>query len=140
DFRRQYLARVENTFTSQNRGPAAQAHTDIYKKALDLTSSQVKNVFDLKMDGAKAMDPKTADMYGTDNFGKGCLLARKLVEAGVSCVEVDLGGGDNHNNIFNALHNTGRNNRGGAGGLLDRLDKGMGALVQDLVDRGLWKN
>jgi hypothetical protein len=139
DFRRQYLARVENTFTSQNRGAAAQAHTDIYKKAFDLTYSQLKNVFDLKVDGGKAMDQRTLDLYGTDNFGRGCLLARKLVEAGVSCVEVDLGGWDNHNNIFNALHNTGMNNRGGAGGLLDRLDKGMAALVQDLVDRGLWK-
>src|SRR5207253_7994817 len=115
---------VENTFTAQNRGPAAHSHTEIYKKAFDLTYSQLKNVFDLKVDGNKPMDPKTTEMYGTDNFGRGCLLARKLVEAGVSCVEVDLGGWDNHNNIFNALHNTGMNNRGGAGGLLDRLDKG----------------
>ena len=39
----------------------------------------------------------------------GCLLARKLVEKGVTCVEVDLGGWDNHANIFNAIKNgTGR--------------------------------
>ena len=60
----------------------------------------------------------------------GCLLARKLVEKGVTCVEVDLGGWDNHNNIFNTL-------RTGNG---PRLDKGMGTLVKDLVDRGMWKN
>jgi hypothetical protein len=135
DFRKNYLARVENTFTSLGHGTAAQAHTDIYKKAFDLTYSKAKTVFDLKVDGDKPMDPKTLEAYGNDPFGRGCLLARKLVESGVSCVEVDLGGWDNHNNIFNALHNAGTR-----GGLLDRLDKGMGALVADLVDRGLWKN
>lgn len=144
DFRRQFLARVETGFASQNRGVAASAHTDVYKKAFDLTYSQLKNVFDLKVDGNKPMDKKYEEMYGTDNFGRGCLLARKLVEAGVSCVEVDLGGWDNHNNIFQALHTTGTATTGGGmqrrGGLLDRLDMGMGALVQDLVDRGMWKN
>ncbi len=141
DFRKAFLARVENNFTGQGHGPAAMAHTEIYKKAFDLTFSKAKNVFDLKVDGDKPMDKKIADMYGDDSFGRGCLLARKLVEAGVSCVEVDLGGWDNHNNIFNALHTTGMgNNRNARGGLLDRLDKGMGALVQDLVDRGMWKN
>lgn len=143
DFRKQFLAKVENQFAAQNRGVAASAHTDVYKKAYDLTYSQLKNVFDLKFDGNKAMDKKYEEMYGTDTFGRGCLLARKLVEAGVTCVEVTLGGWDNHNNIFQALHNsstpsgTGMNNRAG---LLDRLDKGMAALVQDLVDRGMWKN
>jgi uncharacterized protein (DUF1501 family) len=60
----------------------------------------------------------------------GCLLARKLVEVGVPCIEIDLGGWDNHNNIFSTL-------RAGNG---PRLDQGISALVKDLVDRGLWKN
>jgi uncharacterized protein (DUF1501 family) len=64
------------------------------------------------------------------NFGRACLLARKLVESGVTCVEVDLGGWDNHANIFNTLS---RN-------LLPQLDRGMGTLVKDLVDRGMWDN
>ena len=38
-----------------------------------------------------------------NRFGMGCLLARKLVEKGVSAVEVDLGGWDNHAGIFNTL-------------------------------------
>jgi uncharacterized protein (DUF1501 family) len=58
------------------------------------------------------------------------LLARKLVEAGVTCVEVDLGGWDNHQKIFPTLKSN----------LLPALDKGMGTLVKDLVERGLWKN
>ena len=131
------LATVENSFVRQRRGEAAIAHREIYKKAFDLVASPLKRVFDLKYEtDGKPMSPKTLDEYGDDSFGKGCLLARKLVETGVPCVEIDLGGWDNHNNIFTALHG-GRN---GQGGLADRLDRGFGALVKDLVQRGLWDN
>ncbi len=134
--RRNMLALVENNFV--NRGESAKSHYEMYRKAFDLTDSQLKNVFDLRVDtGNKPMDPRLLDAYGRNNFGQGCLLARKLVEQGVTCVEVDLGGWDNHSNIFTALHNSRNMNQGG---LVDRLDKGMSALVKDLVDRGLWKN
>jgi hypothetical protein len=108
-------------------GSAAQAHAAIYKKAFDLTVSPLRTVFEI------SKEPKSViDSYGgmANRFGMGCLLARKLVEKGVSCVEVDLGGWDNHGNIFPTL----RNNLG------KRLDEGMGGLVKDLVDRGMWKN
>jgi uncharacterized protein (DUF1501 family) len=80
---------------------------------------------------------KVLDSYGGErnNFGMGCLLAGKLVEKGVTCVEIDLGGWDQHANIFNGLRGTAANPGNGV-----RLDKGMGALVGDLVERGLWKN
>jgi len=108
-------------------GSAAQSHESIYKKGFDLTVSPLRKVFDIHTE-----DKKVIDMYGGEknNFGMGCLLARKLVEKGVTAVEVDLGGWDNHAQVFNAI-------RTGNG---PRLDKGMGALVQDLVDRGMWKN
>ena len=41
--------------------------------------------------------------YGTSGFGRGCLMARRLVETGVPFVEVDLGGWDTHANIFTSL-------------------------------------
>jgi hypothetical protein len=108
-------------------GSAAQAHSTVYSKAFDLTVSKLRNVFDISRE--KASD--IAAYGGRQNgFGMGCLLARKLVEVGVPCVEVDLGGWDNHANIFNTL-------RTGNG---SRLDKGMGALVKDLVARGRWKD
>jgi len=137
DRRRLMFSSVEKNFISEKRGDAAQAHADMYKKAFDLTDSELKKVFDLSVDtNGKSMGPKVLDDYGRNSFGQGCLLARKLVETGVTCVEVDLGGWDMHNGIFNALHNSTR----GMGGRLDQLDKGMGALVKDLVDRGLWQN
>ncbi len=108
-------------------GSAAQAHAAIYRKAFDLTVSPLRTVFEI------SKEPKSViDSYGgmANRFGMGCLLARKLVEKGVSCVEVDLGGWDNHGNIFPTL----RNNLG------KRLDEGMGGLVADLVNRGMWKN
>jgi len=55
------------------------------------------------------------------------LLARRLVEAGVAFVEVDLGGWDNHQNIFRTLEND----------RLPVLDKAMAALTSDLDERGL---
>ncbi len=108
-------------------GDPAESHETIYKKGFDLTISKLRTVFEVSKEPKKVLDE-----YGGERnqFGMGCLLARKLVETGVSCVEVDLGGWDNHANIFNTL-------RTGNG---PRLDKGMSALVKDLVDRGLWKN
>jgi len=113
-------------------GSAAQAHESIYHKGFDLTVSPLRKVFDVK-DESKA----TIDLYGGEKnqFGMGCLLARKLVEKGVTAVEVDLGGWDNHQQVFNAIRGTGNNMGNGP-----RLDKGMGGLVKDLVDRGMWKN
>jgi len=108
-------------------GSSAQAHTAIYKKAFDLTVSPLRSVFEISKESTSVIDA-----YGgrTNQFGMGCLLARKLAEQGVSCIEIDLGGWDNHQNIFNTI-------RTGNG---PRLDKGMGNLVKDLVERGMWKN
>ncbi|HKI31165.1 MAG TPA: DUF1501 domain-containing protein [Gemmataceae bacterium] len=112
----------------RNLNSAGQAHQDVYKKAFDLTISPLRNIFEV----TKGESKKVIDEYGGDRnqFGMGCLLARRLVEKGVSCVEVDLGGWDNHGNIFPTI----RNGNG------PRLDKGMGTLVKELVERGLWKN
>jgi uncharacterized protein (DUF1501 family) len=73
-------------------------------------------------------EPKEVqEKYGTTGFGRGCLLARRLVEAGVPFVEVDLGGWDMHADIFPTL----------ADRKLPELDKAMAALVSDLADRGM---
>jgi hypothetical protein len=122
--RRLFLA-VEENFNEGNHGEAGTAHQSIYKKAFDLVASKEGKVFDLKNEKASLRDE-----YGKNGFGDGCLLARRLVEAGVTCVEVDLGGWDLHQGVFPALKNQ----------RLPTLDKAMGTLVKDLVARGLWKN
>jgi len=73
-------------------------------------------------------EPQPAqERYGENNFGRGCLLARRLVEAGVPFVEVGFGGWDNHQNIFPRLEAT----------ALPQLDQAMSALVEDLDTRGM---
>ena len=57
-------------------------------------------------------------------------MARRLVETGVPFVEVDLGGWDTHTDNFTSLKNQ----------LLPQVDKAMSALVEDLVQRGMYKD
>lgn len=116
------LSLIEKGFVSENRGSAANDHAKILDKTLALMTSK-------QMEAFKVMqEPKEIqDAYGTTGFGRGCLMARRLVEAGVPFVEVDLGGWDNHAGIFPTLQNT----------KLPEMDKAMAALTADLESRGL---
>jgi hypothetical protein len=105
----------------------ARAHSSIYRKGFNLVASKERDVFNLKSEKASLIAEYGGEQSG---FGKSCLLARKLVESGVTAVEVNLGGWDLHANVFNTLKNQ----------RLPVLDKAMGTLVKDLVQRGLWKN
>ena len=70
---------------------------------------------------------RVRDRYGRDTWGQSALLARRLVEAGVTYVTVNVGGWDTHNNNFNELKNR----------LLPRYDRALAALVEDLSERGM---
>lgn len=72
-------------------------------------------------------DEKVRDAYGRNDFGQRLLMARRLVEVGVSWVTVYNGGWDHHTKIFDAYK----------GDQVKRLDQGMAALIKDLDDRGL---
>jgi hypothetical protein len=123
--RRRLFVSVEDRFTAEKHGEAAKSHSEIYDKAYRLIASPLGKVFNLGSERKSLVEE-----YGANGFGQGCLLARRLVEAGVTCVEIDLGGWDLHANAFPALKNQ----------RLPMLNKGMGALVRDLTDRGMWKN
>jgi hypothetical protein len=103
----------------------SKAHRDIYYKGFSLVASKEGQVFDLKGESAK-----TLENYGNSQFGRSALMARRLVEAGVSAVELTLGGWDTHNANFDAL----------ATRQLPPLDSAMSSFVKDLVDRGMWRN
>jgi len=109
---------------------ASKAHSDIYKKGFSLVASKEGKVFDLKSENPKLMEEYGAAGMGANNFGRSAIMARRLLESGVSAVELTLGGWDTHNANFNAL----------ATRQLPPLDKAMGTLVKDLVDRGMWQN
>ena len=90
-----------------------------------LLSGRVSAAFDLDRE-----DPATRDRYGRHMFGQSLLLARRLVEAGVPIVQVNLGRvqqWDTHSANFKNLKNN----------LLPPTDRGMSALLDDLKARGL---
>lgn len=99
---------------------------EFYTRAFDLVTSPVaKKAFDLS-----AEDDKLRDTYGRNSFGQGCLLARRLIEAGTRFVHIQKGGWDTHTQNFVSLGKT----------RLPELDQGYAALLQDLSDRGLLAN
>jgi uncharacterized protein (DUF1501 family) len=116
------LQTIEDRFISERRGSFAGDHLKIVDKTVKLMTS--KQMEALKV----SKEPQEVrDLYGNTGFGRGCLMARRLVEIGVPFIEVDLGGWDNHAGIFPILENQ----------KLPELDKAMSALVSDLNDRGL---
>ncbi len=75
-------------------------------------------------------DPESQNRYGRNTFAWSLMLARRLVEAGVSYVQVNLGNNetwDTHGNAFPNLKNY----------LLPPMDRSVSALLDDLHDRGL---
>ena len=122
-YQRMYaLDLIESGFINQRRGSAASDHQKILKKTLNLMTSSQMDAFKV------AGEPEDVqERYGNTNFGRGCLMARRLVEQGVPFIEVGLGGWDNHQNIHATLRDT----------KLPELDQAMSALVEDLEQREL---
>ncbi|MEL0095611.1 MAG: DUF1501 domain-containing protein [Planctomycetaceae bacterium] len=122
-YQRMYaLDLIESGFINQRRGSAASDHQKILKKTLNLMTSSQMDAFKV------ASEPEDVkERYGNTNFGRGCLMARRLVEQGVPFIEVGLGGWDMHNNIHATLRDT----------KLPELDQAMSALTEDLEQRGL---
>lgn len=115
------LETIETKFINERRGMAATDHAKVLGKTSSLLTSQQMSAF--KVDS----EPQAMkDLYGNSGFGRGCMLARRLVEAGVPFVEVNMGGWDLHQNCFNTLDTK-----------LPEMDKAMGALMEDLKQRGL---
>lgn len=120
--RMEALRVIETRFINQRRGLAANDHAKVLTKTVNLMTSAQLNAFKVRSEPQSVQE-----RYGTNNFGRGCLMARRLVEAGVPFVEVDLGGWDNHSNIFDTLENN----------KLPTLDRAMSALIEDLEQRGM---
>jgi hypothetical protein len=132
--RREFAGRVdlwrefESQFVATHKGASPIAHQTVYERALKLMESSAASAFDLSQEPTAVRDA-----YGRGRFGQGCLMARRLIEAGVSFVEVTLGsladntfGWDTHQNNFAAVKR-----------LSSELDAGWGTLMQELSERGL---
>ena len=115
------LAALEDRFVAENRGRPAGDHAKVLQKTASLMTSEQMEAF-----RAEDEPQEVRDRYGNSAFGRGCLMARRLVESGVPFVEVDFGGWDNHQDVFTTLQND----------KLPQLDAAMSALVTDLEERG----
>ncbi len=92
------------------------------QKLLSAARPGKQNPFDLTQETAA-----TRDLYGREEWGQGFLVARRLVEADVRMVQVNLRGWDTHQNAFRDLKGT----------LLPSLDRCLSGFLDDLQGRGL---
>jgi uncharacterized protein (DUF1501 family) len=125
--RRQILTAMDRFRQGSERQAADRdAH---YQRAFHLlTSPQVAGAFAIGAEPAAVRD-----RYGRHTFGQSALLARRLVEAGVSFVTVNCVPWDHHGTAgrYRTLD--------GARLLIPPLDRAVGALVEDLSQRGLYE-
>jgi hypothetical protein len=101
--------------------PELAEHHGLYKKASRMVLSPKMEAFELEREPTNVREG-----YSTGDFGAGCLLARRLVESGVTFVEVALNNWDTHNDNFERTR-----------GLCEQLDQPFAYLVEDLKQRGL---
>src|SRR5207244_3364970 len=100
----------------------ARTVSDFQREAFNLmVSPEARRAFDLQ-----AEPDRLRDEYGRNTLGQSCLMARRLVEAGVRCVTIEHSNWDTHDNNFATLRRE----------LLPALDTGIAALFRDLADRG----
>lgn len=115
------LASIDAKFRGTHGAALADQHATVYKKAVQLMRSEKVKAFDLSGEPT-ALQKR----YGDHAFGRGCLMARRLVETGVKYVEVTLGGWDTHFENNEAIKK-----------LCGQLDPAMTTLVEDLEERGM---
>jgi hypothetical protein len=115
------LKELEAPLARTGAGPLVKDHQALYDQTARMALSPRTAAFDLDRE-----PEKVRQAYGRSAFGQGCLMARRLVEAGVTFVEVQSSGWDTHGNELASLKK-----------LIPPVDQGTAALLADLRDRGL---
>jgi hypothetical protein len=119
---------IQSSFLETHDVASPRAHDTVYQRAVKMMQTESAKAFDL------ADEPeKVRQAYGANRFGQSCLMARRLIERGVSFIEIALRGAnqgvlgwDTHNNNF-ARTKT----------LSAELDAGWSSLMRELDQRGL---
>jgi len=115
------LAQQDADFAAAGATALVEEHQELYAKAAKMMTSQRLKAFTLNGEA-----DKTKNGYGKHSFGQSCLVARRLVEAGVPFVEVQRGGWDMHQNLWQNMPRS-------AG----EVDQGVSQLLTDLQQRGM---
>lgn len=122
DRRMKLVKEMEKDFAKEHGDEAVEAHKAMYEKARKLMDSPLRKKFYLDDE-----PDEIRKEYGEGNFADSCIIARRLIEAGVPAVEVVLGGWDTHDDGFNRCKS-----------LIEQLDKPWAALINDLKRRSLY--
>ncbi|MEX2317468.1 MAG: DUF1501 domain-containing protein, partial [Pirellulales bacterium] len=118
------LDRLEGDFAAAGGKTTVENHRLLYGKASQLVTSPNVKAFDI------SDEPESLrEQYGDTEFGRGCLLARRLVETGVTFIEIRSGGWDTHDNVFERVDT-----------LAGQVDPAMATLISDLKQRGRLEN
>jgi uncharacterized protein (DUF1501 family) len=119
--RNRFRMAANDHFARRRRTADSDAFTSSFEQAQQLMER--REVFDVAREPAADLE-----RYGTHEFGRHCLLARRLLEHGVSCVQVNHSNYDTHYENFDFHIEQ-----------LGEFDRAFATLVADLVDRGMWK-
>jgi len=117
DALKKFNSRFASTTPSENFDATDTATQD----AVRLMRSPALAAFEINQE-----KPETIERYGASDFGRGCLLAKRLVEQGVRFVQVNRGGFDVHYNAFPAMENHG-----------EVMDPAWASLISDLAASGM---
>jgi uncharacterized protein (DUF1501 family) len=119
--RRSLLHEVDALARAADKQDAFRGMDEFQQKAYSLILGDARQAFDLSKESEA-----TRTRYGRNQYGQSCLLARRLVEAGVPFVTVNDGGWDTHKDNFDAMRRK-----------LPIQDAAVAALLSDLSERGL---
>ncbi|MBT4866251.1 MAG: DUF1501 domain-containing protein [Planctomycetaceae bacterium] len=120
------IDKFDRKFRNKFKARKVGAYTDFYSQATTLLASTELKAFDLNEE-----KKEDRDRYGRDRFGQGCLLARRLIENNVRCVEVSFGSWDMHRDIYGTTALPART---------AIMDRAVGNLLKDLGEKGLLKD
>jgi hypothetical protein len=115
------LSSLESGYAASGPKEEVAEHQKLYKKAARMILSSQMSAFDLEHEPASIREG-----YGDSQFGLSCLLARRLVETGIPCVEITLNGWDTHFDNFPRTKE-----------LAGTVDKPLAYLLTDLAERGM---
>lgn len=121
DRRLELMKELEKPLAQTGAGPLVKDHQTLYDQTAQMVLSPRTKAFRLDLEAER-----TRDAYGRSAFGQGCLMARRLIETGVTFVEVQSSGWDTHSNELPSLKK-----------LIPPVDQGTAALLADLKTRGL---
>jgi hypothetical protein len=115
------IKELEEPQARTGAAPLVKDHQTLYDQTANMVLSPRTRAFRLELES-----DRLRDVYGRSAFGQGCLMARRLVEAGVTFVEVQSSGWDTHGKELETLKK-----------LIPPVDQGTAALLADLKTRGL---